>query len=127
MQNDKKSFISGRLGAIKYSLKGIKILITSEDSIKAQCIIGLFATLLGFVFQISGIEWIVQTLVIGLVLVAEALNTGIEKICDFIHPDYHKKIGVIKDIGAGSAGIAAIISLIIGCIIYIPKILDLFS
>ena len=69
----------------------------------------------------------IQLLVIGLVLVAEALNTAIERVADFIHPDYHKKIGVIKDIGAGAAGIAAIISIILGCIIYIPKIAILFS
>ena len=48
------------------------------------------------------------------------------KILDFIHPDYHKKIGFIKDVSAGSSGIAAIISLIIAGIIYIPKIALLF-
>ena len=127
MQNKNKGFIRGRLKAITYSLKGIKILITSEDSIKAQCIIGLFVTILGFIFKISPIEWMLQFLVIGLVLVAEALNTAIEKIADFIHPDYHNKIGIIKDVGAGAAGIAAIISIILASIIYIPKISILFS
>ena len=53
MQNEKKIFIRGRLKAITFSFKGIKILITSEDSIKAQCIIGLFATSAGFVFNIN--------------------------------------------------------------------------
>ena len=72
MQHEKKSFIGGRLKAITYSLKGIKILITTEDSIKAQCTIGLFATILGFIFNISATEWMLQFLVIGLVLVAEA-------------------------------------------------------
>ena len=67
-----------------------------------------------------------QTLAIGLVLVAESLNTGIEKLADFVHPDYHEKIGFIKDVSAGSSGIAAIISLIIAGIIYIPKIALLF-
>ena len=80
----------------------------------------------GFYFNISTIEWLIQTLAIGLVLVAESLNTGIEKLADFVHPDYHKKIGFIKDVSAGSSGIAAIISLIIAGIIYIPKIALLF-
>ena len=48
------------------------------------------------------------------------------KLADFVHPDYHKKIGFIKDVSAGSSGIAAIISLIIAAIIYIPKIALLF-
>ena len=77
-------------------------------------------------FVKSTLEWILQTLAIGLVLVAESLNTGIEKLADFIHPEYHEKIGFIKDVSAGSSGIAAIISLIIAGIIYIPKITLLF-
>jgi len=54
-------------------------------------------------------------------LVAESLNTAIEKIADFIHPEYHKQIGFIKDISAGAAFFAAIFAVIIGLIIYIPK------
>jgi len=121
------NFIKGRLKAFVYAFKGLKILISSEDSFKAQFFIGLFAILLGFIFKISETEWMIQLLTIGLVLVAEALNTGIEKIADFIHPDYHKKIEVLKDIAAGAALIAAIIAVIIGCIIYIPRITVLFS
>ena len=69
----------------------------------------------------------IQWLVIGLVLVAEALNTAIEKVADFIHPEYHKKIGFIKDIAAGAPSFAAIIALIIAGIIYLPKIMTLLS
>ena len=126
MQPSKKGFIRGRLKAINYALKGVRILFSSEDSIKAQFFIGLFVTILGFVFNISIMEWMIQILVIGLVLVAEALNTAIEKIADFIHPDYDENIGIIKDIAAGAPAIAAIVSIIIGCIIYIPKIINLF-
>jgi diacylglycerol kinase (ATP) len=56
-----------------------------------------------------------------MILVAESLNTGIEKLADFVHPDYHKEIGRIKDISAGAAFFAAIFAVIIGLIIYIPK------
>ena len=50
----------------------------------------------GFYFGISKAEWIFQTFAIGLVLSVEGLNTAVEKIADFIHPDYHEKIGFIK-------------------------------
>ena len=115
-----------RIRSIKFSLRGIWFLISTESSIKAQLFIVLLILLAGFYFNISTIEWLIQTLAIGLVLVAESLNTGIEKLADFVHPDYHKKIGFIKDVSAGSSGIAAIISLIIAGIIYIPKIALLF-
>lgn len=65
-------------------------------------------------------------MMIAIVLVAESLNTGIEKLSDIVHPDYHEKIKVVKDISAGAVGIAAIISLFVGGIIYIPKIALLF-
>ena len=126
MKNPKDNFIVERIRSIKFSLRGIWFLISTESSIKVQLFIVLLISLAGFYFNINTIEWLIQTLAIGLVLVAESLNTGIEKLADFVHPDYHKKIGFIKDVSAGSSGIAAIISLIIAGIIYIPKIALLF-
>jgi diacylglycerol kinase (ATP) len=67
-----------------------------------------------------------QFLAMGLVLVAESLNTAIEKISDFIHPDYNEKIGIIKDVSAGAAFFSAVIALVIGMLIYLPKIYALF-
>lgn len=126
MNNHNLGFVKGRLKGIRYALKGVYILVKSEDSIKAQLFFALFATLMGFLFAISSIEWMIQFLVIGLVLVAEALNTAIEKIADFVHPEYHKKIGSIKDVAAGAPAIAAVLSLLIAGFIYIPKIIALF-
>ena len=126
MKNPKDNFIVERIRSIKFSLRGIWFLISTENSIKAQLFIIFLISLAGFYFEINTNEWLMQTLAIGLVLVAESLNTGIEKLADFVHPDYHKKIGFIKDVSAGSSGIAAIISLIIAGIIYIPKIALLF-
>ncbi|REE79843.1 diacylglycerol kinase (ATP) [Lutibacter oceani] len=119
--NTESNFILNRIKAVKYAAKGFWILITSEKSIIAQVIIALIMTVIGFVMKISATEWLFQIFAIGLVLVAESLNTAIEKMADFIHPEYHKKIGFIKDISAGAAFFAAIFAVIIGLIIYIPK------
>jgi diacylglycerol kinase (ATP) len=126
MKNPNDSFLRGRLRSLKFALRGMWLLMTTEDSIKAQLFFAIIAIFLGFYFDISPTEWMIQFLVIGLVLVSESLNTAIEKIADFVHPDYHKKIGFIKDIAAGGPSFAAIISLIIFSIIYIPKISLLF-
>jgi diacylglycerol kinase (ATP) len=53
------------------------------------------------------------------------LNTAVEEIADFIHPEFHKKIGLIKDIAAGAVFIAATSAIIVGLIIYLPKIIKL--
>ncbi|MGG8497864.1 diacylglycerol kinase family protein [Tenacibaculum sp. TC6] len=126
MKNPNDGFFKGRLRSVKFALKGMWLLLTTEDSIKVQSSIALLVTLMGFYFSISITEWMIQFLVIGLVLVAEALNTAIEKVADFIHPDYHEKIGFIKDIAAGAPAFAAFFSLIIAGIIYIPKIIAIF-
>jgi len=126
MKNPKDGFLRGRIRSLKFALKGMWILMTTEDSIKAQLFFAFIATLLGFYFEISSTEWAIQVIVIGLVLVAEAANTAIEEVADFIHPEFHEKIGLIKDIAAGAPSFAAFISLIVAGIIYVPKILLLF-
>lgn len=123
MKNPNDSFLKGRIRSLKFAFKGTYLLLTTEHSIMVQFGLGIAVTILGFVMDISAIEWMFQLVAIGMVLLAESLNTGIEKLCDFIHPDYHERIGFIKDISAGAATFAAIIALIIGLIIYIPKFL----
>ncbi len=127
MKNPNDGFIKGRAKSIKYAFRGMWILVTTEDSIKAQLFIAIISIIIGYLFNISTIEWAIQFLCIGLVLVAEAINTTIEEIADFIHPNYHKKIGKIKDIAAGAPTFAALTSLIIAGFVYIPKILKLLS
>jgi len=126
MKNPKDGFLMGRIRSLKFAFKGLWILVTSEDSIKAQLFFAFIAIVLGFYFDISAVEWAVQFLAIGLVLVAEGANSAIEEVADFIHPEFHEKIGLIKDIAAGVPTFAAIISLIIAGIIYVPKISMLF-
>lgn len=126
MLQKNQSFISGRIASIKYAFIGFKKLATTEHSIITQ-LIGLFiVSCAGFYFKISATEWMFQILAFFLVLSIEGLNTAVEKIADFIHPDFHKKIGEIKDIAAGAVTFAAIGTFIILAIIYIPKIELLF-
>lgn len=119
--NNERNFFLNRIKSIKYAANGFWILITSELSIITQVGIGIIMTIVGFLMHLSATEWLFQIMAIGLILVAESLNTAIEKLADFIHPEYHKQIGRIKDISAGAAFFAAIIAIIIGLIIYVPK------
>ncbi len=123
----KDNFLIGRLKSFKYAAKGAWILITTEHSIIVQVIIGLIMTAIGFMMNLTTMEWLFQIIVIGLVLVAEAANTAIEYLCDFIHPEHHKKIGFIKDVAAGIPFFASIFAMIIGLIIYIPKFMIIIN
>ena len=124
MKNSKDSFLVDRFKSVKYALRGLWMLLKSENSIKLQFCIGIALTFLGFSMNISISEWTAQFLAIGLVMVAEGLNTSVEKIANFIHPEYHEKIGEIKDIAAGAVAIAALISFVIGFLIYVPKFMN---
>ena len=117
------AFFSGRLKSIKYAFQGAIKLLSSEHSVMAQFIIAMLMIVAGFYYNISRIEWMFQIMASGLVLGIEGLNTALEKICDFIHPDFHDRIGFIKDIAAGAVLFAAMSAIAIGLIIYVPKFL----
>lgn len=117
------SFISGRLKSVSFALKGAVKLITTEHSIMVQFFLGIFMTIVGFLMDITTTEWLFQTLAIGLVMSVEGINTAVEKIADFIHPNFHERIGFIKDIAAGAVFFAALTAIAIGLIIYVPKFL----
>ncbi|HLV37911.1 diacylglycerol kinase family protein [Xanthomarina sp.] len=119
--NNKDSFFINRLKSVGFAFKGAWLLIKTEASIKVQFGIGLIMTFIGFLVELSPMEWIVQTLTIGLILALEGLNTAIEEMADFVHPEFHPKIGLIKDLAAGAVFIFALTAIIIGCIIYFPK------
>ena len=117
------SFFTGRLKSIGFALKGAYKLITTEHSIMVQFSIAILLVIAGFYFHISREEWMLQTLAFGLVLGIESLNTAVEKIADFIHPEFHDRIGFIKDIAAGAVMFAATAAIVIGLLIYVPKFL----
>jgi len=115
------SFFTGRLKSIGFAFKGAFKLITTEHSVMVQSTIAIMLIIAGFVFEISREEWMMQILAFGLVLGIESLNTAVEKIADFIHPEFHNKIGFIKDIAAGAVLFAALAAIAIGLLIYVPK------
>lgn len=122
MNQKKTSFISGRIKSIIYAFKGLYLLATTEHSIISQLFISVAMCIVGFYMEISPVEWMFQIVAIGLVLTAEGLNTAIEAICDYIQPNFDKKIGFIKDIAAGAVTFAALTAVVIGAIIYLPKL-----
>ena len=69
-------------------------------------------------FKLNSTDVALILLVCFLVLIAETINTAIEKICDFVEPNFNKKIGIIKDISAGAVILATLLSIITGILVY---------
>lgn len=115
-----ENFFTGRFKSLGFALKGAYKLVVTEHSIMVQFVIAIFLIFAGFYFNISKTDWMFQIFASGLVLSIEGLNTAVEKVADFIHPNYHKRIGFIKDVAAGAVFFAAITAMIIGLMIYLP-------
>jgi diacylglycerol kinase (ATP) len=118
----KESFLLNRLNSVGYAFKGALYLLKTESSIKVQFVIAILVTIAGFIFEISKTEWLIQIAFIGLVMSIEGLNTAVEYVADFIHPEHHEAIGRIKDIAAGAVFIASIAAVIAAVVIYFPKV-----
>lgn len=105
------------------AINGIIKVFKDESSFRYQFIVFIIAILLSVFFNISPFQWILIIISAMIVFVLEIMNTAIENIIDLISPEYNIKAGMIKDISAGAVLVATIGSVIIGMIIFVPKIL----
>ena len=105
-----------------YAFKGLLLLFGSQKNARIHLFFFLLVMCCGFLFKITAIEWSIILLCSSLVIAAEAVNTALERLADSVHPDHHVGIGESKDIAASAVLITAIAALILGLIIFIPKI-----
>lgn len=116
-----------RLASFRYAFKGMAIILSTQHNFLIHLVIALVVTILGLILNISNFEWILIILTIAMVLSAEAFNTAIEKLTDLVSPEYDIRAGKVKDIAAASVLITATCSVIIGLIIFLPKMLCYFK
>ena len=116
-----------RIKSFGYAGRGIRIVFGTEPNMKIHIAIGMLVVISGFVFQISITEWFACLLCIGLVFGMEMMNTAIENVVDLASPKLHPLAGKAKDIAAGAVLICAIISVIIGLLIFAPKVWGLIA
>jgi len=111
--------------SLRCALSGLGTVFKEEQNFKTEVLLAAFTLLAGVAIQISKIEMIVVIICITIVLTTEIINTAIEDLCDKVEPHHDKTIGKIKDIMAGSVLIASVSSLVVGAIIFVPKIFAL--
>ena len=106
-----------------YALKGIGTVFKEEFNARVHFLAAMVAVVLGFVLKVAWFEWVILILVIGGVFAMELINTSIEELADLYSREHNPKIKKIKDLAAGAVLVAAITALIIGIIIFLPKIM----
>jgi diacylglycerol kinase len=115
-------FIAKRLKSFTYAFNGFKILFKEEHNARIHAAIGIIVLMLSIYFGLNINEGMAILFSIGLVFSAEIFNSAIENLCDFVSPQWNDKIKKVKDLSAAAVLLCAIIALIIGSVIFVPKI-----
>ena len=108
--------------SFSHALEGIINTARVEKNLKIHFIV-MVCVIIGLIVKLTVSEWIICTVLFGLVISAEMFNTALEKTLDYVNEDYDKKIRFIKDASAGAVLVLAIASTVIGLIIFLPKLL----
>jgi len=127
MKSSKPFSFSERLKSFKYAFEGLKTLFIEEHNARVHMLVALVAIVLGFVLKISLSEWIALVIVICLVFICELFNTSLEAFADFVSPGKHPQIKKVKDLAAAAVLTSALAALITGIIIFLPKIIMLYT
>lgn len=122
MRNN-KTFFRKRLKSFGFAFNGLKILILEEHNSRIHLIASIFTVIAGFLLKITVYEWIVILFAIGLVITLEIVNSSIERIADYISPEKNEIIKKIKDLSAAAVLVGSITALVIGIVIFLPKLL----
>ena len=109
-----------------FAFKGIWHACKTQINFRVHLFCAAIALVLGWYLTLSTAEWLWITLCIGMVLLTELINTAIELLVDLVSPEYNEKAGRIKDMCAAAVLITAITALVIGLVIFVPKIILYF-
>ena len=111
--------------SIGYALEGLKFTYRGGRNFKIQIGFALLITILGLVLKIEPSDWLVLTVTIVLVLILELVNTAIETVVDMVSLEINPLAKIAKDVAAGAVLVAAVGSILVGLIIFLPKLLSL--
>jgi diacylglycerol kinase len=110
------------LNSFRYAFQGIGDLFRTQPNSQVHALVSLLVIAAGFFFKIDRTEWLIIVVCIVLVISLEAMNTAIVYLTDLVSPDYHPLAGRTKDVAAGAVLIAAMGTIIVGLLIFLPKI-----
>ena len=123
--NNEKFSIKKRIKSFAYAFAGLKVLFREEHNSWIHAVAAVLAIAMGFLFRISPMEWIAIVIVIGMVFSAEIINSSLERTADFVKAERDDRKRDIKDLGAAAVLVCAMVALITGLIIFVPKIIAL--
>lgn len=117
------NYLRSRIRSFRHAFAGVAILVRTQPNARIHLIAALLVGAAGIWFQLNSCEWCGIVFAIVGVWVAEALNTSVEFLADAVHSETHPLVKNAKDIGAAAVLIASIGALVIGSLVFGPKLL----
>lgn len=116
-----------RIKSFTYAFAGLRLVFAHEHNAWIHAVATICVVVAGFLFRISLLEWTVVVICIAMVISAEIINSSLERMADFVQPEKDNRIKEIKDLGAAAVLVCAIASIIVGIVIFLPKIIAFVS
>lgn len=123
--NSTKFSLRSRFISVKYALHGFCTLLKNEHNSRIHLLAALCVIVAGFIADINLYEWSLLVILIGMVFLTELLNSAIETLSDHVEPQWNEAVKKVKDYSAAAVLVSAIISIIVGVLIFLPKLLRL--
>ena len=112
------------VNSFAYAFEGIKQAYIGEQNLRIHIFIATLVIIFGFILKISYFEWLICLLLIWLFIMAEFINTAVEYVVDLASPKIHPLAKAAKDTASAGVLMMAIISAVIGLIIFVPKLIE---
>jgi diacylglycerol kinase len=119
MDHEKTTSLNSRRKSFSYAFNGLRLIFKQEPNFKLHTVAAAVVIIAGIIRHIHTRQWMAIVFAIGLVWITEAINTCIEMLCNFsCENKFHPEIKVIKDIAAAAVLISAVVSVVIGVIVF---------
>ena len=114
------------INSFKYPFSGLRYAYKNEQNLAVDIGIAVIVIIAGILLKVSIVEWAILAITVGLVISFELINTAIEAVVDLVTEEYHPLAKVAKDTSAAAVLVLAVVSIIEGLIIVLPKLIELF-
>lgn len=113
--------------AFQNAFNGFRSVLNSEKNARIHLIATILVIILASILRVSLTAWLWLCLAIVLVWMAELFNTAVEKICDLVEPNHNLVIQASKDMAAAGVLLAALFSVVVGLVIFLPPLIENFK
>jgi diacylglycerol kinase (ATP) len=122
-----KGYLLSRLKSFGNALEGLKYILKTQQNARIHAVFTLVVFLLAYYLKLNRLEWVGLALVIAMVWIAEIFNTAVEVVIDMISPEHSQGARIVKDISAGAVLVSALFSVLVGILIFGPRLLVLIT